>query len=133
MLGGSGNDIFDGGSGTDTSTYSGVATIAQVGGGWTVTTASEGTDTLANVEIVNDSASGVIRLVGNGGYATIQDAINASSDGDTILVASGTWTENLDVNKDVTISARSTAESTAMPLAAPRRLSTARSSSTPPA
>ena len=46
---------------------------------------------------------GVIRLVGNGGYATIQAAIDASNDGDTILVASGTWTENLNVNKDVTI------------------------------
>jgi len=101
--GGAGNDSFDGGTGADTSSYDGVATITQVGGGWTVTTGTEGTDTLANVEIVNDSASGVIRLVGNGGYATIQDAINASNNGDTILVASGTWTENLDVNKDVTI------------------------------
>ncbi|MFL6843435.1 MAG: M10 family metallopeptidase C-terminal domain-containing protein [Allosphingosinicella sp.] len=103
MYGGSGNDIFDGGSGIDTSSYDGVATIAETATGWTVTTATEGTDTLANVEIVNDSASGVIRLVGHGGYATIQDAINASNNGDTIIVASGTWTENLAVNKDVTI------------------------------
>ena len=95
--------LFDGGSGTDTSSYDGVATIAETATGWTVTTGAEGTDTLENVEIVNDSNGGVIRLVGNGGYATIQDAINASNDGDRILVASGTWTENLNVNKDVTI------------------------------
>ena len=101
--GGAGNDTFDGGSGTDTSTYDGVATIAETLTGWTVTTGTDGTDTLANVEIVNDSNSGVIRLVGHGGYASIQAAIDASSDGDTIVVASGTWTENLDVNKDVTI------------------------------
>jgi Ca2+-binding RTX toxin-like protein len=103
MLGGAGNDTFDGGSGTDTSTYSGTAAITQTATGWTVTTAADGTDTLANVEIVDDSAPGVTRLVGNGGYATIQAAIDASSNGDVIIVASGTWTENLDVNKDVTI------------------------------
>jgi serralysin len=103
MHGGAGNDTFDGGSGTDTAAYDNAATITQTATGWSVTTATEGTDTLTTTEIVDDNAPGVTRLVGNGGYATIQAAINASSDGDIIIVASGTYVENLDVNKDVTI------------------------------
>ena len=66
--------------------------------------------------------AGVIRLVGNGGYATIQAAIDASTDGDTIVVASGTWTENLDVNKDVTILGANNTASTATARAAPRAI-----------
>src|SRR6185436_19360402 len=97
-----GNDAIDGFGGTDTVVYDGVATIVQSVGGWTVDDGS-GTDTLTNVEIVDDSAPGVIRLVGNGGYATIQDAIDAASDGDTIVVASGTYNESIIVDKDVTI------------------------------
>ncbi|MDB5693153.1 MAG: serralysin-like metalloprotease protein [Alphaproteobacteria bacterium] len=101
--GGPGNDILDGAGGIDTAHYSGPATIVENGsGGWTVTDAG-GTDTLSHIEIVDDNSAGKTLLVGNGGYATIQAAIDASSDGDTILVASGTWTETLDVNKDVTI------------------------------
>jgi serralysin len=103
MYGGAGNDTFDGGSGTDTASYDNAATITQTATGWSVTTATEGTDTLTTTEIVDDNAPGVTRLVGNGGYATIQAAINASSNGDVIIVASGNWTENLAVNKDVTI------------------------------
>lgn len=37
-------------------------------------------------------------------YATIQEAINAASPGETINVAMGTYLENLDINKSVTIS-----------------------------
>ena len=94
---------IDGAGGVDTAAYAGPATIVENGsGGWTVTDAG-GTDTLSNVEIVDDSAAGKTLLVGNGGYATIQAAIDAAADGDTILVASGTYAENLNVNKDVTI------------------------------
>jgi Ca2+-binding RTX toxin-like protein len=100
---GSGNDTIDGGSGVDTSAYDNAATIAENVTGWTVLDGTGGTDTLSNVEIVDDNAPGVTRLVGNGGYASIQAAIDASSNGDIIIVASGTWTENLTVNKDVTI------------------------------
>jgi serralysin len=102
FYGGSGADTLNGGTGIDTAEYDGVASISQSGGGWTVNDGS-GADILSQVEIVDDSNAGVIRLVGNGGHATIQDAINASSDGDTIRVASGTWNESLTVDKDVTI------------------------------
>jgi Ca2+-binding RTX toxin-like protein len=103
ITGGGGNDAIDGLGGIDTARYAGPATIVENGsGGWTVTDAG-GTDTLSNVEIVDDSASGATRLVGHGGYASIQAAIDASSDGDVIIVASGTWNEDLTINKDVTI------------------------------
>ena len=36
-------------------------------------------------------------------YPTIQEAINVSSDGDLVLVADGTYYENLIVNKEITI------------------------------
>jgi hypothetical protein len=42
-------------------------------------------------------------LVGNGGYSTIQAAIDAANDGDTIIIAAGTYDENPIVNKAVTI------------------------------
>ncbi|HMG47161.1 MAG TPA: hypothetical protein VK614_06845, partial [Allosphingosinicella sp.] len=98
ITGAGGNDAIDGGAGTDTARYAGPATIAPNIGGWTVTAGSEGTDTLTNVEIVDDSAPGVILLVGNGGFATIQAAVNAAHDGDTIMVASGTYVEQVVVN-----------------------------------
>ena len=45
-------------------------------------------------------------------YSTIQAAINAANNGDDILVASGTYTENLTVNKQVTIKSSAGAAST---------------------
>ena len=104
ITGGAGNDAIDGGSGIDTAIYAGTVTAIASGGGWSVNGGvNEGADTLSNVEVVDDAASGKILLVGNGGYATITAAIAAASAGDTILVAAGTYSEHVDVNKDVTI------------------------------
>ncbi len=44
-----------------------------------------------------------VNASGGADYTRIQDAINASNDGDTILVQSGTYYENVDVNKQLTL------------------------------
>ena len=53
-------------------------------------------------------ASAAELTVGTGGqYTTIQQAVNAATSDDTIRVAPGTYTENVVVNKSVTITAAS--------------------------
>jgi Ca2+-binding RTX toxin-like protein len=102
--GGAGNDTIDGGDGNDTVVFSGPVTITGTSTGFTVTDANGDTDTVTNVEAIeNDGADGRTLLVGNGGFATIQAAVDAAEDGDTIVVAPGSYDENVVVNKDVTI------------------------------
>ena len=83
---------MDGGDGTDTAHYTGTVTVTATDDGWSVDGgAGEGTDTLSNVEVIDDAAGGKILLVGNGGYATIQAAFDAAAAGDTIQIAPGDY------------------------------------------
>ena len=109
LNGGDGDDQINGGAGTDTVLFTDAITVddlTQVADadpitpgnqpGWTITT-SEGTDNLVGVEIL-DGAGGNILIVGNGGFATIQAAVDAAGDGDTILVTTGTYVEQVEVD-----------------------------------
>jgi len=114
---GTGDDTIIGGAGMNTVTYTGAVTaamiksVADIDGnssnglqpGWQVTVTGAGTDTLTNIEIVNGTETGKFLLVGNGGYATIQAAVNAAAAGDTVIVAVGTYAETVTLNKQLTI------------------------------
>ena len=108
LSGGGGSDTLIGGAGTDTAVYAATLTgsmLAEDGLGHFVvaTGGAEGTDTLSGIEKITDGGGHRILLVGNGGYATITAAIAAASAGDTIRIAAGTYSEHVDVNKDVTL------------------------------
>jgi hypothetical protein len=109
FTGGPGDDTHDGDAGIDTAHFAAALSNSSfsfntVDNRWDIATGgTEGTDHLLNMEVVIDGSSNTFRLVGAGGYATIQAAIDASSPGDTIVVAPGTYIENVIVNKDVTI------------------------------
>ncbi len=99
LRGGAGDDAIDGGSGIDTAVVGSGATFVANGASWTVTS-SQGVDTLTNVERVDVTVGpgADILLVGSGGFATIQAAVDAANDGDIILVAAGTYVEQVVVN-----------------------------------
>lgn len=67
---------------------------------------------LAMLAAEADATDYVVDENGNGDYTAIQDAINASSDGDTIYVWDGTYTENVVVNQSVTLIGNGTANTT---------------------
>lgn len=99
ITGSQGDDTIDAGGGVDQVVYTD-ASLSLVAGKWTATSASD-VDTLLNVEQVytDGLAAAKTLLVGAGGYATIQEAIDAAASGDTILIAEGTYAGNIDVNK----------------------------------
>ena len=61
--------------------------------------------------IVNPSFSAIINVPDD--YSTIQAGINAAVNGDTVLVAPGTYTENIDINgKNIVVTSLFGADST---------------------
>jgi len=121
MSGGDGNDTFDGGIGNDTiDGQAGYDTVKYSGSlsGYTLTgsasgiivtdtnttNGNDGTDTVSGAERFLFNGQGVL-FVGQGGFATLQAAIDAAHTGDTIIVAPGTTGDNatVNVNKQVTI------------------------------
>ena len=69
---------------------------------------TDGNDFVGTVEVLDfDGDSANVLIVGSGGFATIQDAVNAANAGDTILIAPGIWTgvgnENVLIDKPLTI------------------------------
>ena len=117
LTGGGGNDTLVGNAGTDTASYTGTLTAANItavvdtdpvaGGnqpGWQVVASSgQGTDILTGVEKVTDATHSFL-LVGSGGYATIQAAVDAAVNGDTILIAAGHYREQVSISgKDITL------------------------------
>jgi len=105
-----GNDHIAGDGGTDTAVYTTILSASDFSynattNEWTVTTATEGTDKLTGIEKVTSGDGHHFLLVDiNGSFTTIQAAINAASPGDTILIAGGSYTENVTVTvNDLTI------------------------------
>ena len=129
LVGGSGNDTLDGGADNDTAVYGGGVADFTIGvttnpttgfvTGFTSVTdnnagdGDEGTDTLTDVEMLvfGDATLDLadpVQLFDGGGnivgtFSLIQDAIDAAQDGYTINIAPGTYTEDLVINRAVTI------------------------------
>jgi hypothetical protein len=93
-----GNDTIYGGGGIDTAAYSTTLTAANITPvadadpltpgnqpGWQVVAGAEGTDLLNGIAKVSDGAGDHFLLVGNGGYSSLQAAVDAAANGDTLV------------------------------------------------
>ena len=108
ITGHEGNDTIDGGTGIDTAVYTGNRadfTVDAVAGTVTDNNAGdgdEGADTISGIEQI-DFADGSVLIAGSDGYPTIQDAVAAAQDGDTIIVLAGSYSGTVSIDKQLTI------------------------------
>jgi parallel beta-helix repeat protein len=70
------------------------------------------------IGFVTPASAGEV-TVGGGQYTTIQAAVNAAQPGDTVLVPPGTYSENVMVNKSLTIKSSAGAATTTVTAAVP--------------
>ncbi|NKC31013.1 Ig-like domain-containing protein [Falsiroseomonas selenitidurans] len=106
LTGGAGNDLIEGGDGTDLARYGAelvAGDIVSDGTAWVVADGEGGSDSLTGVELVTGTGEARFLLVGHDGFATIGEALTAASAGDTILIAAGTYAEQLNITKAVTL------------------------------
>ena len=124
LAGGAGDDLLVGGAGQDTAVYSGnqadyTVAVDRVNGGWKVIDdrdgSPDGTDTLYGVEFLrfadatldlatlDQSATIVVDASGQGDFTSLQAAIDAAREGDTIQVKAGTYDGGFVVDKSVSI------------------------------
>ncbi|MEY8843331.1 Ig-like domain-containing protein, partial [Cribrihabitans sp. XS_ASV171] len=115
ITGGLGDDSYTGGDGHDTAVVAdaGGAAFDTLGIDFSGVTASggaasgtligpDGTETLDGIEVIKVANTGSSTFIVVEGMS-IQAAIDAAENGDTIVVGAGAFTEDLDVNKDITI------------------------------
>ena len=113
LTGGDGDDDLQGGAGQDTAVYAGnkadftIDSVAMTVTDNNAGDGDEGVDSLNGVEIIEfaDSANeGRILIVGGDSeFQTIQSAVTAALDGDTIWVSPGSYEEDLTIDKAVTL------------------------------
>jgi hypothetical protein len=108
IVGGKGNDKIDGGTGVDTAVFSGLYADYKItfNADNTVTVkGKDGHDTVVHVEILRFDDRDAI-IVGGGGseFTTIQSGVEAATNGAVVLVAAGTYVEQVTIeNKTLTL------------------------------
>jgi putative cofactor-binding repeat protein len=110
LTGGAGTNAIDGGTGTDTAVFSGNYadyTLAFSGANVVVTRTNGGSsvDTVTSVERLQfaDKSVYVVGSAVASEYTTIAQGITAASAGDVVLVAQGTYSEAIVVDKPLTL------------------------------
>jgi len=102
FVGGGGNDVIDGGAGLDTVTFAGDRDAYTVTWDGTTATVSDGTDTvtITNAGRLDFADKDVILVAAGTEFATVQAGVNAAVTGDEVLIADGTYTENVSIDDE---------------------------------
>lgn len=104
-LAGGGNDTVDGGEGMDRVVLAGNRSDYEIEWDGTTATVSNGTDeaTLTGVGQIGFADLTVFLVADGGDYSTLASAVGAASAGDEVLLAAGTYTETVTINKQLAI------------------------------